>query len=80
MAELFALEAPGKIYWDRKSFATFEDHVTALRGSKYLYIGNLSFYTTEAQIIELFSKVSQKVFFCVCLSCEKLCLQCLLQS
>jgi nuclear cap-binding protein subunit 2 len=61
MAELFALEDPGKIYWDRKSFATFEDHVNALRGSKYLYIGNLSFYTTEAQIIELFSKVSKKV-------------------
>ncbi|KAJ1454525.1 hypothetical protein M885DRAFT_521811 [Pelagophyceae sp. CCMP2097] len=42
-----------KIYVDRQFFASFEEQVEALRGSKTVYLGNLSFYTTEAQIYEL---------------------------
>eukprot|EP00611_Tribonema_gayanum_P022289 TRINITY_DN4448_c0_g1_i1.p1 TRINITY_DN4448_c0_g1~~TRINITY_DN4448_c0_g1_i1.p1 ORF type:complete len:167 (+),score=43.51 TRINITY_DN4448_c0_g1_i1:198-698(+) len=59
MAELYAVDPPGKIYWDRKTYASFEQHVAALKGSRTLYIGNLSFYTTEAQIAELFSKTGE---------------------
>ncbi|CAM9808405.1 unnamed protein product [Phaeothamnion confervicola] len=57
MADLFDYEPPARIYWDRKSYTSLEEHVGALRGSKTVYVGNLSFYTTEAQIYELFSKV-----------------------
>ena len=46
-----------KIYVDRQFFASFEDQVAALKGSKTVYIGNLSFYTTEAQIYELCQRV-----------------------
>ena len=42
-----------KIYVDRQFFASYEDQVTALHGSTTVYIGNLSFYTTEAQIYAL---------------------------
>ena len=57
MAELYNTQAVQKVYWDRKTYAYYEDHIDALKGSRYLYIGNLSFFTTEAQIYELFSKV-----------------------
>ncbi|KAG5183452.1 hypothetical protein JKP88DRAFT_354608 [Tribonema minus] len=63
MAELYAVDPPGKIYWDRKTYASFEQHVAALKGSRTLYIGNLSFYTTEAQIAELFSKAQKAELF-----------------
>ena len=46
-----------KIYVDRQFFASYEDQVKSLQGSKTVYIGNLSFYTTEAQIYELCSRV-----------------------
>ena len=45
-----------KIYVDRQFFASYEDQVQALTDSKTVYIGNLSFYTTEAQIVELCSR------------------------
>jgi nuclear cap-binding protein subunit 2 len=58
MAELYYTEdTPQRVYWDRKFFVSFEDQVEALNGSSTLYVGNLSFYTTENQIYELFSKV-----------------------
>eukprot|EP01041_Mallomonas_annulata_P009223 gene9223-19128_t len=46
-----------RIYWDRKYFNSFEEQVKALNGSSTLYVGNLSFYTTELQIYETFSRV-----------------------
>mmetsp|Transcript_11763 Transcript_11763/g.17541 ORF Transcript_11763/g.17541 Transcript_11763/m.17541 type:complete len:270 (+) Transcript_11763:94-903(+) len=61
MAELFFFDAPGKVYWDRKSFSSFEEHLNSLKGSRFIYVGNLSFYTTEFQINELFSKVGEVV-------------------
>ena len=45
-----------KIYMDRQFFSKFEDQVAALRGSKIVYVGNLSFYTSEAQIIASFQR------------------------
>jgi len=46
-----------KIYMDRKYFTRYEDQVAALRGSKWVYVGNLSFHTSEAQVHALFSRV-----------------------
>jgi len=38
-----------KIYVDRKYFSRYEDQVAALRGSTWVYIGNMSFHTTEVR-------------------------------
>jgi nuclear cap-binding protein subunit 2 len=51
------LETPQRIYWDRKYYTSFEEQVDALHGSSTLYVGNLSFYTTELQIHETFARV-----------------------
>jgi nuclear cap-binding protein subunit 2 len=51
------IETPQRIYWDRKYYTSFEEQVDALHGSSTLYVGNLSFYTTELQIHETFSRV-----------------------
>ena len=44
-----------KIYVDRQFFASYEDQVKALKGSRTVYVGNLSFYTTEDQVHALAS-------------------------
>ncbi|CAM9235049.1 unnamed protein product, partial [Ectocarpus fasciculatus] len=36
---------------------SFEDQLEALKGATTLYVGNLSFYTTEMQIHETFSRI-----------------------
>ena len=57
MAALFHNAPPGKVYWDRSTYATFQDHIDALESSSTLYVGNLSFSTKEAQIAKLFQTV-----------------------
>ncbi|OWY97982.1 Elicitin [Phytophthora megakarya] len=44
-------------YWDRKTFSSFAEQQRAMTRSSTLYVGNLSFFTSEAQIYELFSRV-----------------------
>lgn len=44
-------------YWDRKTFGSYEEQQRAMARSSTLYVGNLSFFTSEAQIYELFSRV-----------------------
>lgn len=51
-------ESTQKVYVDRKYFSSLDEQVQALRGSRSLYVGNLSFYTTEAQVHQLFSAVA----------------------
>ncbi|CAK4159685.1 unnamed protein product [Aphanomyces euteiches] len=60
--ELYAglAEAGGpkkKEYWDRRTYASLEEQQEAIRNSSTLYVGNLSFFTSETQIHELFSVV-----------------------
>lgn len=43
---------------DSRSRATHESYKAALSTTSTLYLGNLSFYTTEEQIYELFNRVS----------------------
>jgi RNA recognition motif-containing protein len=58
MAELYHTEdAPQMVCWDRKFYKTFEDQLEVLKNSKTVYVGNLSFFTTELQIQETFSIV-----------------------
>ena len=46
-------------YKDRQFPGTHEDFQEALANSKTVYVGNLSFYTTETQLYEVFSKVGE---------------------
>jgi len=62
MAELFhdpeeAKKHNKRIYVDRKYFRGLQDQMAALRGSTWVYIGNLSFKTSEVQIHALFSRI-----------------------
>lgn len=58
MAELYHKdEIPQRVYWDRRYYMSFEDQLEALKGATTLYVGNLSFYTTEMQIHETFSRI-----------------------
>jgi nuclear cap-binding protein subunit 2 len=58
MADLYHVdETPQHICWDRKYYNTFEENVAVLKGSRTVYVGNLSFFTTELQIEEIFATV-----------------------
>jgi nuclear cap-binding protein subunit 2 len=59
MATLLQLVDPPnhKIYLDKSSFNTVADQRAAVIKSSTLYVGNLSFYTTEEQLHELFTDV-----------------------
>ena len=52
-------EHRGKIYWDRKRFTTLQEHLEAIKEATTVYVGNMSFYTTEAQVYELFSTMGR---------------------
>lgn len=58
MAHLYSLGQQSTAYVDRK-WGTEDEFKRALAASTTLYIGNLSFYTTEEQIYELFSKCGE---------------------
>jgi nuclear cap-binding protein subunit 2 len=61
MAHLFVDLNPSTHYWDKRSGLSRDEWFERLRNSKTLYVGNLSFYTTEDQIYELFSKAGEVV-------------------
>ena len=46
---------PSSEYYDRHSKLTKEVYLERLKTSTTLYIGNLSFFTPEHQLIEVFS-------------------------
>jgi hypothetical protein len=51
MAELFHDKDVAQHFcWDRKYYNTKEDQEKALTGSRTVYIGNLSFFTSEVQV------------------------------
>ena len=58
MAHLFVDLNPSTHYWDKRSGLSRDEWFDRLKKSKTLYVGNLSFYTTEDQVYELFSKVA----------------------
>lgn len=46
-------------YRDRRFLGTQDEFEHALRTSVTVYVGNLSFYTTEEQIYEVFSRCGE---------------------
>ncbi|CAA0407434.1 unnamed protein product [Arabidopsis thaliana] len=59
MASLFKEQAKLSAYRDRRFSGTQEEFDEALRASTTVYIGNVSFYTTEEQLYELFSRAGE---------------------
>jgi len=59
MAQLYKALEPASQYRDNQSRDDWEKHQESLKKSTTLYIGNLSFFTTEEQIHELFSKCGE---------------------
>ena len=59
MASLAASLAAPSAYKDAKFLGTYSEFVDALLASSTLYVGNLSFFTTEEQIHELFGKAGE---------------------
>lgn len=61
MCRLFWYQEQAKLsaYRDRRFSGTQEEFDEALRTSSTVYIGNVSFYTTEEQIYELFSRAGE---------------------
>ena len=52
-----AFQQKPKVYLDKEAFASVEDQLEAVKTATTVYVGNLSFYTTEAMIHELFGSV-----------------------
>lgn len=50
-------ETPQLICWDRNYYTNFEDQLKALKQTRTIYVGNLSFFTREEQLLETFSVV-----------------------
>eukprot|EP00928_Gymnodinium_smaydae_P054937 TRINITY_DN3861_c0_g1_i1.p1 TRINITY_DN3861_c0_g1~~TRINITY_DN3861_c0_g1_i1.p1 ORF type:complete len:275 (-),score=64.00 TRINITY_DN3861_c0_g1_i1:112-858(-) len=59
MARLYKELVPDAVYVDKKSGYTKEKWVEACKVSRTLYVGNLSFFTNEDQIHELFSRCGE---------------------
>lgn len=47
---------PESKYWDRKNYESLEEYNAALQISATVYVGNLSFYTQQSSVKELFSR------------------------
>ncbi|KAA3482787.1 nuclear cap-binding protein subunit 2 isoform X2 [Gossypium australe] len=59
MASLFKDPAKLSAYRDRRFNGSQEEFEQALLTSTTVYIGNMSFYTTEEQVYELFSRAGE---------------------
>ena len=60
MASLYEEIGPAKVpYLDKQFAGTPEEYWAQLANSTSLYVGNLSFFTTEEQIYELFRKCGE---------------------
>ncbi|KAJ3014066.1 nuclear cap binding complex subunit [Thoreauomyces humboldtii] len=59
MADLVPSLGAPSVYVDRKHEVSYEEQLEKISRSTTLYIGNLSFFTTEEQIHEVFSKCGE---------------------
>lgn len=58
MAELY-VQYERSPYYDRQSGLTLEEYHTTIEKSCCLYVGNLSYFTTEAQIYDFFNRAGE---------------------
>ncbi|KAL2538915.1 Nuclear cap-binding protein subunit 2 [Forsythia ovata] len=59
MASLFKDPNKLSVYRDRRFPGTQEEFDETLQNSTTVYVGNMSFYTTEEQVYELFSRAGE---------------------
>ncbi|XP_022943539.1 nuclear cap-binding protein subunit 2-like isoform X2 [Cucurbita moschata] len=59
MASLFKDPSKLSVYRDRRFQGTQDEFELALQTSTTVYVGNMSFYTTEEQVYELFSRAGE---------------------
>ncbi|KAG6604891.1 nuclear cap-binding protein subunit 2-like [Cucurbita pepo subsp. pepo] len=59
MASLFKDPSKLSVYRDRRFQGTQDEFEHALLSSTTVYVGNMSFYTTEEQVYELFSRAGE---------------------
>lgn len=59
MAELYKILEPEMKYYDKKNYNTQEEYNKALKISTTVYVGNLSFFTTQDSLWELFSRAGK---------------------
>ncbi|CAK9309541.1 unnamed protein product [Citrullus colocynthis] len=59
MASLFKDPSKLSVYRDRRFHGTQDEFEVALQTSTTVYVGNMSFYTTEEQVYELFSRAGE---------------------
>lgn len=59
MAELYEQLKPKSKYYDRANYSSQEEYDKKLLDTCTVYVGNLSFYTSQDSINELFSRCGQ---------------------
>lgn len=55
MADLYRELKPKSKYYDKHNYASKAEYEKALEVSSTVYVGNLSFFSSEDSIVELFS-------------------------
>ena len=55
--DLLSTSGAPKRYWDKANYPTYEDQLAALSASTTVYIGNLSYYTSEQHVYEMARQV-----------------------
>lgn len=71
-ASLYQDLEPRSEYYDRHSKLSREDYAERLKTSTTLYVGNLSFFTLESQLVEVFSQCGQVVNLIMGLNKQKM--------
>lgn len=61
MSELYDILKPETTYYDRKNYDSQASYNQALATSSTVYVGNLSFFTSQDSIRELFSLAGRVV-------------------
>lgn len=61
MCELYNILKQEKTYYDRKNYESLQDYKAAIAVSSTVYVGNLSFYSTQDSIRELFALAGKVV-------------------
>mmetsp|Transcript_58888 Transcript_58888/g.137596 ORF Transcript_58888/g.137596 Transcript_58888/m.137596 type:complete len:242 (-) Transcript_58888:17-742(-) len=59
MAHLYQELTPVTVYYDKKSGLSKEKWHEAIKTTRTVYVGNLTFYTTEEQIMDLFTRCGE---------------------
>lgn len=59
MAELYQELKPKSKYYDKHNYSSKAEYEKALEVSNTVYVGNLSFYSSQDSIIELFSRCGE---------------------